>query len=140
MKQSGRLLKRGCEFVLVKAFESRCRSGSCGLFLEAKLCPRHSRRKLPSSHRTTMSVSSSKSTVTTTPATGHNDPEHKPAYDSIPKDFGIFPVPRRLRYDPQKPFYFGTMLNLSFGFASTFSKILARVFINTCGVDDAIRL
>ena len=68
-----------------------------------------------------MSVPSSKSTVA--PAAGHNDPV---THDSIPKDFGLFPVPRRLRYDPQKPFYFGTMLNLSFGFASTFSKVFAR--------------
>ena len=88
-----------------------------------------------------MSVSSSKSTVATTPTTGHNDPEqNKPAHDSTPRDFGLFPVPRRLRYDPQKPFYFGTMLNLSFGFASTFSKVFARMFTKTCGADGAIRL
>jgi hypothetical protein len=41
---------------------------------------------------------------------------------SIPKDFGFLPVPERLRYDPDKPFHFGTLLNMSFGFASTFSE------------------
>jgi len=38
------------------------------------------------------------------------------------KDFGIIPIPRRLRHDPEKPFHFGVVLNLSFGFASTFSE------------------
>ncbi|KAJ8081194.1 hypothetical protein PM082_018037 [Marasmius tenuissimus] len=36
-------------------------------------------------------------------------------------DFGLIPIPRRLRYDPQKPFHFGIMLQLAFGFASTFT-------------------
>ena len=40
----------------------------------------------------------------------------------LPKDFGFIPVPRRLRYDPTKPFYFGLMLNIAFGLASTFSQ------------------
>ena len=35
-------------------------------------------------------------------------------------DFGILPIPKRLRYDPNKPFHFGLLLNMSFGFASTF--------------------
>ncbi|KIJ14977.1 hypothetical protein PAXINDRAFT_78210 [Paxillus involutus ATCC 200175] len=34
-------------------------------------------------------------------------------------DFGFLPIPKRLRYNPDKPFYFGLLLNLSFGFAST---------------------
>ncbi|KIJ05057.1 hypothetical protein PAXINDRAFT_21661 [Paxillus involutus ATCC 200175] len=34
-------------------------------------------------------------------------------------DFGFLPVPKRLRYDPDKPFHFGLFLNASFGFAST---------------------
>ncbi|KAK1219522.1 hypothetical protein PQX77_017757 [Marasmius sp. AFHP31] len=37
------------------------------------------------------------------------------------RDFGLIPIPRRLRYDPQKPFHFGIMLNVAFGFASTFT-------------------
>ncbi|PBK95799.1 MFS general substrate transporter [Armillaria gallica] len=43
--------------------------------------------------------------------------------DEVPrftKDFGFLPIPRRLRYDPEKPFHFGLLLNISFGFASTF--------------------
>ncbi|KAF8875661.1 MFS superfamily [Infundibulicybe gibba] len=36
------------------------------------------------------------------------------------KDFGFLPIPKRLRYDPEKPFHFGWLLNMSFGFASTF--------------------
>ncbi|KAL0960517.1 hypothetical protein HGRIS_005556 [Hohenbuehelia grisea] len=36
-------------------------------------------------------------------------------------DFGILPIPRHLRYNPNKPFHFGLLLNISFGFASTFT-------------------
>ncbi|KAG0701920.1 major facilitator superfamily domain-containing protein [Suillus ampliporus] len=35
------------------------------------------------------------------------------------KDFRCLPIPRRLRYDPEKPFYFGILLNVSFGIGST---------------------
>ncbi|KAG2068219.1 MFS general substrate transporter [Suillus decipiens] len=35
------------------------------------------------------------------------------------KDFLCLPIPRRLRYDPDKPFHFGMLLNVSFGIAST---------------------
>ncbi|KAF9024563.1 MFS general substrate transporter [Hymenopellis radicata] len=35
-------------------------------------------------------------------------------------DFGFVPIPKRLRYDPHKPFHFGLTLNIAFGFASTF--------------------
>ncbi len=45
--------------------------------------------------------------------------------DEVPrftKDFGFLPIPRRLRYDPEKPFHFGLLLNISFGFASTFGE------------------
>ncbi|KAI6017412.1 major facilitator superfamily domain-containing protein [Pisolithus microcarpus] len=38
-----------------------------------------------------------------------------------PTDFGFLPVPTRLRYDPDKPFHFGLVLNIAFGFASTFT-------------------
>ncbi|KAK1219524.1 hypothetical protein PQX77_017759 [Marasmius sp. AFHP31] len=37
------------------------------------------------------------------------------------RDFGLIPIPRRLRYDPQKPFHFGIVLQIAFGFASTFT-------------------
>ncbi|KIK61677.1 hypothetical protein GYMLUDRAFT_166006 [Collybiopsis luxurians FD-317 M1] len=37
-------------------------------------------------------------------------------------DFGLIPIPERLRYRPDKPpFHFGLVLNASFGFASTFT-------------------
>jgi hypothetical protein len=38
------------------------------------------------------------------------------------KDFGVIPIPHRLRYVPERPFQFGVVLNISFGFASTFSE------------------
>jgi hypothetical protein len=47
-------------------------------------------------------------------------------------DFGFLPVPKRLRYDPNKPFHFGLLLNASFGFASTFSKSLIRFEVPSC--------
>ncbi|KAG1844430.1 major facilitator superfamily domain-containing protein [Suillus tomentosus] len=37
------------------------------------------------------------------------------------KDFGLIPIPKRLRYNPTEPFHFGILLNASFGFASTFT-------------------
>lgn len=37
------------------------------------------------------------------------------------RDLGFLPIPLRLRYDPAKPFHFGLVLNVAFGFASTFS-------------------
>ena len=40
----------------------------------------------------------------------------------LPKDFGFIPVPRHLRYNPTKPFHFGLLLNIGFGFVSTFSE------------------
>jgi hypothetical protein len=48
---------------------------------------------------------------------GLDDPERH-----YTKDFGLIPIPRHLRYDPSKPFYFGIALNVAFGFASTFSE------------------
>lgn len=38
------------------------------------------------------------------------------------KDFGFLPIPRRLRYNPERPFQFGVLLNISFGLGSTFSE------------------
>ncbi|KAJ7162861.1 major facilitator superfamily domain-containing protein [Mycena filopes] len=44
----------------------------------------------------------------------------------VAHDLGFVPIPRRLRYDPQKPFHFGLVLNVLFGFASTF--IVANLY------------
>ena len=65
------------------------------------------------------------------PATSHGEVD-KPVKQSqsknadfkilLPKDFGLLPVPRRLRYDPTKPFHFGLLLNIAFGLACTFSE------------------
>lgn len=43
---------------------------------------------------------------------------------SYSKDFIFLPIPRRLRYDPAKPFHFGMLLNVSFGIGSTFGEPL----------------
>ncbi|KAG6828660.1 hypothetical protein H0H92_007129 [Tricholoma furcatifolium] len=45
------------------------------------------------------------------------------ALKSSSTDFGFIPIPRRLRYDPERPFHFGLFLNVGFGFASTFSWV-----------------
>ncbi|KAF4621383.1 hypothetical protein D9613_000030 [Agrocybe pediades] len=37
------------------------------------------------------------------------------------KDFGFLPIPKRLRYDPARPLTFGLLMNIAFGFASTFT-------------------
>ncbi|KAG0701921.1 major facilitator superfamily domain-containing protein [Suillus ampliporus] len=42
------------------------------------------------------------------------------------KDFGLVPIPKRLQYNPIKPFHFGILLNVSFGFGSTF--IVANLY------------
>ncbi|KAF7318469.1 MFS general substrate transporter [Mycena chlorophos] len=41
-------------------------------------------------------------------------------------DFGFVPIPRRLRHDPRRPFHFGWVLNVLFGFAATF--IVANLY------------
>ncbi|CAK5278523.1 unnamed protein product [Mycena citricolor] len=41
-------------------------------------------------------------------------------------DCGILPIPRRLRYDPARPFVFTMVLNVLFGFAATF--IVANLY------------
>ncbi|KAG1837159.1 major facilitator superfamily domain-containing protein [Suillus subalutaceus] len=45
----------------------------------------------------------------------------KPVRSWPTKDFGLIPIPKRLQYNPIKPFHFGIFLNASFGFASTFT-------------------
>jgi hypothetical protein len=44
-------------------------------------------------------------------------------------DFGILPIPKRLRYDPDKPFHFGLLLNVLFGFV----VYLVRAWTNMTG-------
>ena len=48
----------------------------------------------------------------------------KAAYD-VPadnwKDFGFLPIPKHVRYDPERPAHFGLLMNVIFGVASTFS-------------------
>lgn len=44
----------------------------------------------------------------------------------ITKDLGLLPIPRRLRYDPNRPAHFGLLLNATFGFTSTF--IVANLY------------
>ena len=38
------------------------------------------------------------------------------------RDFGFLPIPKKLRYDSSRKFEFTTVLNVTFGFASTFSE------------------
>lgn len=40
------------------------------------------------------------------------------------RDFGFLPIPARLRHDPAKPVHFGIVLNVSFGFVSTFGACI----------------
>ncbi|KAF8553663.1 MFS general substrate transporter [Imleria badia] len=64
---------------------------------------------------------SSTETVVGAPLTRGPAPLAVKADSAVPSaDFGIIPIPKRLRYDPDKPFHFGLLLNASFGFASTF--------------------
>ena len=45
------------------------------------------------------------------------------------RDFGFLPIPRRLQYDPSRAFTFTTVLNVTFGFSSTFSKSPCTSFV-----------
>ena len=40
------------------------------------------------------------------------------------KDFGLVPIPQRLQYDSERAFKFTTVLNITFGIASTFSEFI----------------
>ncbi|PIL34821.1 hypothetical protein GSI_02608 [Ganoderma sinense ZZ0214-1] len=42
------------------------------------------------------------------------------------KDFGFLPIPKRVRYDPERPFHFGLLMNVIFGVASTFTRADSR--------------
>jgi hypothetical protein len=65
--------------------------------------------------------------------TANADPK-KVADPTYKTDFGIIPIPRHLRYDPERPFHFGLFLNAFFGFASTFivsNLYFCQVYIPT---------
>ncbi|KAG6914647.1 hypothetical protein DXG01_016121 [Tephrocybe rancida] len=66
--------------------------------------------------------SQSPPTMTTPPSHKANSTETDTdaTFHANTKDFNFVPIPHRLRYNPKKPFHFGLLLNLSFGFASTF--------------------
>ncbi|KAF9219145.1 MFS general substrate transporter [Gyrodon lividus] len=64
---------------------------------------------------------------TTETEVGAPTPDFVADKDVVPStDFGFLPIPKRLRYDPDKPFHFGLLLNASFGFACTF--IVANLY------------
>ena len=44
----------------------------------------------------------------------------------VARDLGFLPVPRRLRYDPERPAHYGLALNAAFCFASTFGMLSIR--------------
>ncbi|KAH8831355.1 MFS superfamily [Flagelloscypha sp. PMI_526] len=66
-------------------------------------------------------------TETTTVTNGSPQSSASPQVEEVTaklqytRDFGILPIPKRLRYDPDKPFHFSKVLNVSFGFAATFT-------------------
>ncbi|KAH9828967.1 major facilitator superfamily domain-containing protein [Rhodofomes roseus] len=53
-------------------------------------------------------------------------PKAEDSFTPITKDLGFIPIPRRLRYDPERPVHFGLLLNATFGIASTF--IVANLY------------
>lgn len=53
----------------------------------------------------------------------HNDNDKQSELGPA-KEFFFIPIPAHLRYDPSKPFHFGIVLNIAFGFTSTFSQPL----------------
>lgn len=54
--------------------------------------------------------------------------EKMPVDKSTTYDFGLFPIPHQLRYDPEKPFKFTLLLNIMFGLGSTFSEHCNRCY------------
>lgn len=49
----------------------------------------------------------------------------------VPRDFFVFPVPKYLRHNPDKPAHFGLFLNIIFAIATTFSEWLLRYWTRT---------
>lgn len=48
-------------------------------------------------------------------------------HDTVTKDFGFLPIPRRLRYNPDFTPVFGWGMNLLFAIASTFGEPHTRI-------------
>jgi hypothetical protein len=79
-----------------------------------------------------MTTPLSRTATITDPTTSQGEVDKKPSQPNnaadikilLPKDFGLIPVPRHLRYDPTKPFHFGLLLIIGFGFATTFSEYI----------------
>ncbi|KIJ61088.1 hypothetical protein HYDPIDRAFT_116342 [Hydnomerulius pinastri MD-312] len=59
------------------------------------------------------------SAESSTMGTSPDCPEAQPIHPTYRYDFGFLPIPKRLRYDQDKPFHFGMLLNVSFGISST---------------------
>ncbi|KAG5351758.1 hypothetical protein C0989_005013 [Termitomyces sp. Mn162] len=57
----------------------------------------------------------------------------------VDKDFGLIPIPRRLRYDPDTPFHFGLLMNISFGFGGTFRTWYAAGLLFIAPLGDLVR-
>lgn len=74
-------------------------------------------------------VSSIMSTIPTDTSSGSSTPDVPPPTQQVSDvrhpthNFGFLPIPKRLRYDPDKPFYFGTFLNVFFGICNTLGAL-----------------
>ena len=53
-----------------------------------------------------------------------SDPLELDHHYPLTRDFGLFPIPRHLRYDPQKPPRLSLAMNVAFGFFSSFSTFV----------------
>lgn len=76
---------------------------------------------VPMDSRTSTTVSAESSVTKAKEEEVVKQEESPPPFIQHTRDFGIIPIPKHLRYHPDKPFHFGLGLNIAFGFASTFS-------------------
>ena len=51
------------------------------------------------------------------------------------KDFGFLPIPKSVRYEPERPTHFGLLMNVIFGIASTFSTWSLSICACFCVAD-----
>lgn len=63
-------------------------------------------------------MSATTSTVEAGPTAAGKDDEAAPFVRST-RNWRVLPIPRRLQYDPARPFEYSTLLICIFGFAST---------------------
>ncbi|KAF8125535.1 major facilitator superfamily domain-containing protein [Mycena galopus ATCC 62051] len=63
---------------------------------------------------------------------GYGNAERTKEPVPMTRDLGFLPIPRRLRYDPQKPFHFGLVLNVSIHIVTLLSDVQ---FSDSFGVD-----